>query len=1095
MTQPEASPPDPEDVTTPSAAGDEVSTAKTPDTEAEAEAEPPQPWTPERVSEWNAYYDVYVFLAVLLLTFVVASVRINSSNFWTHLKTGELIAAQTAPIVSDPFTYTVPGARWVNIPWLFQWSHAAAYKFVNDLVPTDQADPTANRGAAEQIAVGTLIALNALARLLTAWILMKIRRPGPGLWWSAVCAAISLGAILGPFGVVLGGLAGPGFVGPMTWGLLLMAIEMLLLHKAYNEGRRQALYGLVPLFLLWANVDESFFTGLLVLAAAVIGRILDGQMAEMLIEPASSADSPPDQALAKSSVEPHVRPVGLMAGLVTLLICAAVSLVNPSAHRVFFAVLNPFFQLFGPASDFITFDQLSYFGKGIRQQAPADWYWWTVSYLLMVALGLASFLLNARRFSWSRFLPFALLAAWWGVFVRFGPEFAVVFAPILALNGQEWYQDRFGTRGKLGAGWTLWSTGGRLVTLFGIFFFVAVAITGVWKGPEEPRFGFGFDPNDFPFEAAEFLARREDIKGNILNTTLAQGDAMIWRAYPSRKTFLDGRSNLFPRELLDEHHRLRTALVADEVEAWKPELDKYGISAVMIDSAGAPRTYFRLMQSPNWIPIYDDGRVVMFGRSDAAEPDLTAFKNNRLEPEMRAYKVAQPVPAADRPPTPTSWIDDIFRNRLLGRPQSHTNAAGRWLQGVNIDRDQPNLPDPARCLLAIREARTALSKNPDDWLAYRLLDAGYRYLTLQETAILGGLPLTPENQVRISNLTPNIEILNTRFKQLVTALSYAIATTPPPKSPEARRELQSLNIELYTLYLQAGFLDLARDRLQLAVDSSDPSDFQPQQKAQYQQMLDQLNQRVKQVEEGMMDLQVERQAGPIEKAAYARGQGAPGLAMTELEEADRGNISPVVVKPQLIDLYCNTGQPDKALELISMASSEDPNLGTEPGMSFMRQGQVFELLGNYLSAASLWRERAIPRLRYDRSMRALSAAQVAGKGELIPAVNTDEMIPALLTRQGYWEFELGLCYLESGAPDRAAEHFTKALEIVPEIGTRPLIAYYLGKMGRPVPALPATAESTLARPGRAVDQLLQSGVSGTPVPAPIPKPQEVKKKL
>jgi tetratricopeptide (TPR) repeat protein len=216
--------------------------------------------------------------------------------------------------------------------------------------------------------------------------------------------------------------------------------------------------------------------------------------------------------------------------------------------------------------------------------------------------------------------------------------------------------------------------------------------------------------------------------------------------------------------------------------------------------------------------------------------------------------------------------------------------------------------------------------------------------------------------------------------------------------------------------------------------------------------------------------------------------------MTELEEADRGNISPVIVKPQLIDLYCNTGQPDKALELISMAASEDPNLGSEPGMSFMRQGQVFELLGNYLSAASLWRERAIPRLRHDRSMRALSAAQAAGRGEMVPVVNTEEIIPALLSRQGYWEFELGLCLLESGAPDRAAEHFTKALEIVPDISTRPLIAYYLGKLGRPVPALPPKAEPTNARPGRAVDQLLGGGVSGAPLPPPGPKPAEAPKK-
>src|SRR5262249_5748997 len=143
---------------------------------------------------------------------------------------------------------------------------------------------------AEQIGVGVLIALNALARLLTAYILMKIRRPGPGLWWTAVCVTLALGAMMGPFGVILGGLAGPGFVGPSTWGLLLLAAEMLLLHRAYNEGRRGPLYGLVPLFLLWANVDETFFLGLLILAAAVIGRILDGPIAESLIQPVEPAE-------------------------------------------------------------------------------------------------------------------------------------------------------------------------------------------------------------------------------------------------------------------------------------------------------------------------------------------------------------------------------------------------------------------------------------------------------------------------------------------------------------------------------------------------------------------------------------------------------------------------------------------------------------------------------------------------------------------------------------------------------------------------------------------------------------------------------------
>ena len=68
----------------------------------------------------------------------------------------------------------------------------------------------------------------------------------------------------------------------------------------------------------------------------------------------------------------------------------------------------------------------------------------------------------------------------------------------------------------------------------------------------------------------------------------------------------------------------------------------------------------------------------------------------------------------------------------------------------------------------------------------------------------------------------------------------------------------------------------------------------------------------------------------------------------------------MIVKPQLVDLFCFTGQPDRAVELLSTGASEDPNLGTEPGTSFLRQGQVYFLLGNYTTAAHLWQERNSP---------------------------------------------------------------------------------------------------------------------------------------
>ena len=165
------------------------------------------------------------------------------------------------------------------------------------------------------------------------------------------------------------------------------------------------------------------------------------------------------------------------------------------------------------------------------------------------------------------------------------------------------------------------------------------------------------------------------------------------------------------------------------------------------------------MQSPNWVPFYDDGRIVMFGRADAPASDLAFFKANRLDPELRAFRTTHPVPGAERPPNPTSWIDDIFQNRTFSRLQSRTESARRWLEGPHADdpaatADAPPIPEPARCLLAIQEARTALAHSPDDWIAYRRLKDAYRFLMIQEAAMLAGIPITPENANRIRSVAP-----------------------------------------------------------------------------------------------------------------------------------------------------------------------------------------------------------------------------------------------------------------------------------------------------------------------------------------------------
>src|SRR6478609_6344109 len=87
---PRSGPPMNQPETPESPAEDEARTVPEADAgEAAAPAEPePEPWTPDRVLEWNRYYDLYLAGGVLLLVFVTAVHTIASPLIWPLLEAG-----------------------------------------------------------------------------------------------------------------------------------------------------------------------------------------------------------------------------------------------------------------------------------------------------------------------------------------------------------------------------------------------------------------------------------------------------------------------------------------------------------------------------------------------------------------------------------------------------------------------------------------------------------------------------------------------------------------------------------------------------------------------------------------------------------------------------------------------------------------------------------------------------------------------------------------------------------------------------------------------------------------------------------------------
>lgn len=1078
MTEPETTPivPEKEQVTGAPDSGSPEATA-----EPAPPAPEPEPWTPERVIEWNAYYDRFVVFAVLLLALVVACNYLTSSHFFLHLKTGQLIAENGAPVKTDEFSYTEAGRSWVDGNWLFEWAQAGLYGLAYNWVPTDPADITASRPEADRIAVGALGLLNAVVYMLAAWALLRIRHRGPGAWWVAICVALAVGMFWDPVvGLSPGGLAsvsGMPEISPVTWGMLFLSLQLLIAFRAFDQGRPGYLWWLIPLYALWANWDISFLTGLLLLAMIVLGHWLDGGLLSWPESEAADAAAFKRGDGEAPAAEPAPRPVSMATALLVLGLCAAACLINPWTYKIYVQAFDPFAQLIWPLENY---KSVSFFNDMLLPEVRG---WLRGYYLVMVALGVVSFMVNSARFSWRRFLVFAAVSLLWACLIRFSVEFALVLAMVVALNGQEAYLARFGREGRIEATWTIWSTGGRLVTLALVFAAVGLDITGEYIFKPLVHFGLGYHPDGFPIEVAEFLDRHDELKGNVLNTSKEQGDLLVWKAYPKRKTFLDSRRGLFSRELLGEWDKIRGAIRDDDAATWKRLLDKYKITAIMIDPYASDKTFERLKNGLYWIPFYDDGRTIMYGRKDAPASDLAFFKAHVLEPD-RVYRLANPVPPVSGPPTPISWMDDLFPNRRLGRNQMRTEAAWRWLRGGAAEKGV-NLPDPARCLLAIQDARIALSRNPDDTRAYRVLNEAYRLLAAQETAMLMGIPITAANQAQINMISTSPERLMNRFRQRVTVLNYAIQTTPTPRTPEDRDELFGLNLELFELYASANFVDLARDRLKAALALNPSKDILPEEgRIAMQQRLEQINQFVEQAMGRLDEYDIEQQPKTVDLAMMARQQGLVGEAIKKLVQADENNDSPLVVKPQLLELLCATGQADRALDMLNVSVS-DQNLGNEPGYALFRQGLVLYLMGNYRAAANLY-EKAILQVRMERSNKAVVAAKNLARGEEMLAVNQFLAIPNSVDQQASWEFDTGMCLLEggelfqSGDSTGAADHLTRALTLSPDLPVRPIAAYYLEKLGKPVP--PPREGAAAAKPAVAGG----ATVSGAPASSTVP---------
>ena len=239
----------------------------------------------ERLDSWTAPSGLFI-AAVLVIMALPVTRTIQDPDFWWHLRAGQLIIQHGGLLGNDPFTYTVANHHWTMHEWL------------NEVV------------FAIEFAVGGL-GLIVLVLCTVTWLGLlaimqkaRLRHPGRG----------ALG-----MGMLIAVIAGFPIWGPRVQMITFAfaALTLLLVERHLVKGGK-AIWGLVPVFLVWSNFHSGFVIGLGFIAIILVAELI-GSWLHM-----------PDPAPRE-----RLRPL-----LLVLIAATAVSMINPNGPTILLYALG-----------------------------------------------------------------------------------------------------------------------------------------------------------------------------------------------------------------------------------------------------------------------------------------------------------------------------------------------------------------------------------------------------------------------------------------------------------------------------------------------------------------------------------------------------------------------------------------------------------------------------------------------------------------------------------------------------------------------------------------------------------------------------------
>jgi hypothetical protein len=499
---------------------------------------------------------LWMLVPVVIVAWMAFMHPLRLLDFWWHLKVGEVILTSGEIPRVDLFSFTRAGSPFIHQNWLGEVLYYLTYQMGG---------------------LPLLISLNAVLLLLAfAPILHLCLEAGGGQRVSILCSFVAA-IVLGFFGSMR----------PQSYSFVLFAWFYWILW-AYRDRRRDYLWALPLLMVVWVNLHGAFVLGLgmiaLVLVTEAVRRAVGG---------------PQDDTLAPSALSK----LGLIL-LVTVLAC----MVNPQGYGVFAYVRQ--LQVDPSSQQFVTEWQV----PDVKELAGILTFYGPFFIALLVFLYARSPLNLTELGLFLAFSVFGLGAR------RNGIWFALIVAPMVArhvsrprvpnLADKLHVKSYLRTLVRRQEQWQAGMRPNRYVLNWMILacLLLFTVILSPWVRPnlKMKRLSSPLVDRGTPVGAVDYIEKHR-LVGNIFHPQ-AYGDYLIWRLWPQQRSFVDGRVHLYDESLVRDY------ILVFQDDRWDSRLAKYDIEYLLLPKGDESSKLIveDARGSTSWTLLYEDNLSVLF---------------------------------------------------------------------------------------------------------------------------------------------------------------------------------------------------------------------------------------------------------------------------------------------------------------------------------------------------------------------------------------------------------------------------------------------------------------------------------------------------